>query len=174
MSAFKYIDWLFFNYSEWLISETFWDYRKYGLAASSSLPWPLFRQQILCHVKKENKRLAISWMFPATSQFYSFTCFTTFCSMNWGEYSCPQNRCPLLFINVGTTIVNQPPPPIFFLFFSGGVASQLWIPGLHSPHKSERQIKTIQPQLNEQKGKNKMKPTNPNADTFVYVWIWHI
>ena len=46
-------------------------------------------------------------------------------------------------INVGSTIVN---PPLFFL---GGVASQLLIFGPNSPHKSKRQIKTIQPQLNE-------------------------
>ena len=50
--------------------------------------------------------------------------------------------------NVGSTIVN-PPPQIFFFFFFGGVASQLLIFGPNSPHKSKRQIKTIQPQLNE-------------------------
>ena len=53
----------------------------------------------------------------------------------------------LMFLcrNVGSTIVN--PPPIFF--FNGGVASHLLIFGPNSPRKSKRQIKTIQPQLNE-------------------------
>ena len=47
--------------------------------------------------------------------------------------------------NVESTIVKA--PPIFF--FLGGVTSQLKIPGPNSPDKSKRQIKTIQPQLNE-------------------------
>ena len=50
--------------------------------------------------------------------------------------------------DVGTTIINHH-PLCFFFFKGGGVTSQLWIPGLNSPHKSKRQIKTIQPQLNE-------------------------
>ena len=65
-------------------------------------------------------------------------------------YSIQISFCIISFAyNVGSTIVNPPPPPIFFFLGRGGVASQLLIFGPNSPHKSKRQIKTIQPQLNE-------------------------
>ena len=72
--------------------------------------------------------------------------------------------------NVGSTIVNHPP---YLFFLRGGVASQLLIFGPNSPHKSKRQIKTIQPQLNEKRKRKKKwkKPCEPKK-MFIIVRIY--
>ena len=61
------------------------------------------------------------------------------------EFIC--DRTQIQCISCGVHNGKSYPPHHFF--FKGGVALQLLIFGPNSPHKSKRQIKTIQPQLNE-------------------------
>ena len=109
-----------------------------------------FAESLLAGIrKKEDKdnphsRSSVSYSLLAggftvfySNHFYSFFNFQPF----WDDFNFD-------YCNVGSTIVKATPPPPMF-FFRGGVASQLLIFGPNSPHKSKRQIKTIQPQLNE-------------------------